>query len=59
MSRAKNTADRIAGKTKEAVAEIIGDGQLQEEGKAQQGKSESRKDDQDGVRSLDTLDKLT
>jgi len=59
MSRAKNTADRIAGKTKEAVAEIIGDGQLQREGRAQQGKSEPDKDAQEGVRSLDTLDKLT
>lgn len=59
MSRAKNAADRIAGKTKEAVAEVIGDGALQREGREQQGKGEPGEDEQDGVRSLDTLDKLT
>jgi uncharacterized protein YjbJ (UPF0337 family) len=59
MSRAKTAADRIAGKTKEAVAEIIGDGALQREGSKQQGKGEPGQDEQHGVRSLDTLDKLT
>ena len=41
MAAMKSTSDKIAGKTKEAVAEIIGDGKLREEGKAQQRKAEA------------------
>ena len=41
MATLKGTSDKIAGKTKEAVAEIVGDGKLGEEGKAQQRNAEA------------------
>ena len=44
MARLKDTTDKIAGKSKQAVAEIIGDGKLREEGKAQQRKGEAEAD---------------
>ena len=59
MARLKDTTDKIAGKTKEAVAEIIGDGKLREEGKAQQRKAEVERDQPDGANPLDPLNKLT
>ncbi|MEA2881285.1 MAG: hypothetical protein QOH32_504 [Bradyrhizobium sp.] len=39
----KGTTGKIAGKTKEAIAEIIGDGKLREEGKAQQRKADAKR----------------
>jgi uncharacterized protein YjbJ (UPF0337 family) len=59
MAAMKGTGDRIAGKTKEAVAEIIGDGKLREEGKAQQRKAETGADQQGDANPLDPLNKLT
>jgi uncharacterized protein YjbJ (UPF0337 family) len=59
MSTLKGAADRIAGKTKEAAAEIIGDGKLREEGKAQQRKAEAEADKPDDANPLDPLNKLT
>jgi uncharacterized protein YjbJ (UPF0337 family) len=38
MGGLKSTADKVLGTAKEAVAEIIGDAALQEEGKAQRRK---------------------
>ena len=61
MATLKGTGDKIAGKTKEAVAEIIGDGKLREEGKTQQRKAEveAETDQQDDANPLDPLNKLT
>jgi hypothetical protein len=38
----KKIPDRVAGKTKQIVAEIIGDGELAEEGKEQAGQQSDR-----------------
>jgi len=59
MATLKGTTDRIAGKSKEAVAEIIGDGKLREEGKAQQRKAEAEESEPDEANPLDPLNKLT
>ena len=59
MARLKDTTDKIAGKSKQAVAEIIGDGKLREEGKAQQRKAEANTDQQSNADPLDPLNKLT
>ena len=59
MATLKDTGDKIAGKTKEAVAEIVGDGKLREEGKAQQRKAEAEADKQGDASPLDPLNKLT
>jgi uncharacterized protein YjbJ (UPF0337 family) len=59
MGTLKGATDRIAGKTKEAAAEIIGDGKLREEGKAQQRKAETEADQQGDANPLDSLDRLT
>jgi uncharacterized protein YjbJ (UPF0337 family) len=59
MATLKGTTDRIAGKSKEAVAEIIGDGKLREEGKAQQRKAEAEESEPDEADPLEPLNKLT
>ena len=61
MATLKDTTDKIAGKSKQAVAEIIGDGKLREEGKAQQRKAEAEAntDQQSNADPLDPLNKLT
>jgi uncharacterized protein YjbJ (UPF0337 family) len=59
MAILKDTTGSIAGKTKEAAAEMIGDGKLREEGKAQQRKAKAATDQCDEVKPLDPLDKLT
>ena len=45
MGALKGTADKAIGKTKKAVAEIIGDGGLREEAKQQQRKGEAETDE--------------
>jgi hypothetical protein len=47
--------DKVAGKTKQIVAEVIGDGKLAEEGKEQTKKSEQEKP----AKPLGNLDRLT
>jgi uncharacterized protein YjbJ (UPF0337 family) len=59
MATLKSIPDRIAGKSKEAVAEIIGDGKLREEGKAQQRKADAEKDEPVDANPLKPLNKLT
>jgi uncharacterized protein YjbJ (UPF0337 family) len=59
MATLKGTTGKIAGKAKEAVAEIIGDGKLREEGKAQQRKAEAEANEPDEANPLEPLDKLT
>ena len=59
MATLKGTTDKIAGKGKEAVAEIIGDGKLSEEGKAQLRKAEAKADEPGEASPLKPLDRLT
>jgi uncharacterized protein YjbJ (UPF0337 family) len=47
--------DRLVGKAKEAIAEVIGDGKLAEEGKEQVEKAAK----EPGAKPLGNLDKLT
>lgn len=59
MRTLKGTRDKIAGKSKQAVAEIIGDGKLSEEGKAQQRKAEAEANRSGDAAPLEPLNKLT
>jgi uncharacterized protein YjbJ (UPF0337 family) len=59
MGALKGTADKAIGTAKEAVAEIIGDGRLQEEGKTQQRKGGNRENEPSDSKALGNLDKLT
>jgi hypothetical protein len=47
--------DRLVGKAKEAIAEVIGDGKLAEEGKGQVEKAAK----EPGAKTFGNLDKLT
>jgi uncharacterized protein YjbJ (UPF0337 family) len=58
MGKIKRTARHAAGKAKEAVAEILGDGKLQEEAKAEQRKSEDEKAEDKKPSSLNPLGNL-
>jgi len=59
MGALKGTADQAAGTAKEAVAEIIGDARLQQEGKSQKRKGAAEKAEPSDVKPLGNLDKLT
>jgi uncharacterized protein YjbJ (UPF0337 family) len=60
MPALKGKTDKIVGTAKEAIAEIIGDAKLQEEGKTQQRKGAADdKADQSDVEPFGGLDKLT
>jgi uncharacterized protein YjbJ (UPF0337 family) len=59
MGTPKSMTEKISGKTKEAVAEIIGDGKLREEGKAEQRKAEMEANEPEAANPLEPLDKLT
>lgn len=50
MGKTESLRQRIAGKTKQAVGEIIGDQELHEDGKAQEssGQESSGRKEQDG-----------
>jgi hypothetical protein len=54
MSKTKGLTQRIAGKAKQAVGEIIGDQDLHDEGK---GQAERGRDDLDKPSQLDPLKK--
>jgi uncharacterized protein YjbJ (UPF0337 family) len=62
MGTIKRTARKAAGKAKEAVAEVLGDGKLQEEARAEQRRSEDE-DAQDkkpsSLNPLGNLNRLT
>lgn len=47
MSKLDRTADKVAGKTKRVVAEVIGDGRLSEEGRRQERQAERRAEEDD------------
>jgi len=59
MGALKGTTDKVIGTAKEAVAEIIGDGRLQEEGKTQRRKGDNRENEPSDSKPLGNLDKLT
>ncbi|WP_407189368.1 CsbD family protein [Bradyrhizobium centrosematis] len=55
MSKTKGLRQRIVGKTRQAVGEIIGDQDLHDDGKAQ---AERGRDEQDKPSELNPLKKL-
>lgn len=55
MGKTKGLQQRIAGKTKQAVGEIIGDQDLHDDGRAQ---AERGRDEQDKPSDLNPLKKL-
>ena len=55
MTRPKGLRQRIVGKTRQAVGEIIGDQDLHDDGKAE---AERGRDDQDKPSKLNPLKKL-
>jgi uncharacterized protein YjbJ (UPF0337 family) len=60
MATIKGVADKVAGKTKQVVAEVTGDGKLREEGKAQERSGEaSDKDEPGSLNPLGNLNQLT
>ena len=60
MAMIKGGADKLAGKTKQVVAEVTGDGKLSEEGKAQECAGEADAKDEAGViKPLGNLNQLT
>jgi len=59
MGALKGIADEAAGATKEAVAEIVGDAELQEEATMHQRKGAAEKKEQSNLKPLDNLDKVT
>jgi uncharacterized protein YjbJ (UPF0337 family) len=59
MGTLKGSTDKTVGTVKEAVAEIIGDAALQEEGKTQKRKGAAEKNEQSDLKRLGNLDKLT
>jgi uncharacterized protein YjbJ (UPF0337 family) len=48
-------SDKIAGKTKQLVAEVTGDGKLQEEGKRQEKKPELPKPEEEKKADTSTI----
>jgi uncharacterized protein YjbJ (UPF0337 family) len=60
MGTIKRTARQAKGKAKEAIAEVLGDGKLQEEAKAEQRKGEDDADKEPGsLNPLGNLNRLT
>jgi uncharacterized protein YjbJ (UPF0337 family) len=59
MGGLKGTTDKVIGSAKEAVAEIIGDARLQEEGKSQKRNGAAEKNEPTDLKPLGNLDKLT
>ncbi|MFG3591389.1 CsbD family protein [Bradyrhizobium sp. RDI18] len=59
MGTIKRTTRRVAGKTKEVIAEVVGDGKLQEEAKAEQRKIEDEGKEPSQLNPLGNLYRLT
>ncbi|OCK54855.1 hypothetical protein [Bradyrhizobium sp. LMTR 3] len=59
MGTIKRTTRRVAGKTKEVIAEVVGDGKLQEEAKAEQRKIEDEDKEPSELNPLGNLHRLT
>jgi hypothetical protein len=58
MGTIKRTTRKAAGKAKEAVAEVLGDGKLQEEARAEQRRSEDEIAEEKESGSLNPLGNL-
>ena len=59
MGTIKRAARRAKGKAKEAIAEVLGDGKLREEAKAEQRGSEQDDKEPGSLNPLGNLDRLT
>jgi uncharacterized protein YjbJ (UPF0337 family) len=63
MGTIKRAARQVKGKAKEAIAEVLGDGKLQQEAKTEQRQDEQDQQDEDkefgGPKPLGNLDRLT
>ena len=59
MSKAEGVKNKIAGKTKRLVGEVLGDQTLHEEGKDQERQGDKEFGEQGGIKPLGNLDKLT
>jgi uncharacterized protein YjbJ (UPF0337 family) len=60
MGTIKRAARQVKGKAKEAIAEVLGDGKLQAEAKAEQRQDEQGEDKElGGSKPLGNLDRLT
>jgi uncharacterized protein YjbJ (UPF0337 family) len=60
MGTIRRTTRKVAGKAKEAIAEVLGDGKLQEEARAEQRESEGEEDKEPAsLNPLGIPDRLT
>lgn len=59
MSKTKGLQQRIVGKTKQAVGEIIGDQKLHEDGKAQENSGKNEQERPSELNPLKKLNQLT
>ena len=59
MTKLAAQKEKLAGKTKELIAEIIGDGKLQEEARAQQRTSEEKTNEPSVLNPFGNLKNLT
>lgn len=59
MGTSKRQPTELLGKSKEAIAEMLGDGKLREEAKAQQRKDDEGRSKSGGLKALGDLDRLT
>jgi uncharacterized protein YjbJ (UPF0337 family) len=59
MSRAEGVKNKVVGKTKRLIGELLGDQSLHDEGKEQDRQGDIDVEDAGGVKPLGNLDKLT
>ena len=59
MGTIKRAARQAKGKAKEAIAEVLGDGKLQAEAKAEQRQSEEEHEEARSSKPLGNLSRLT
>lgn len=59
MSRAEGVKNKIVGKAKRLVGEVLGDQALHDEGKEQDQQGDKAVEEAGGVKPLGNLDKLT
>ena len=59
MSRAEGVKNKVVGKTKRLVGEVVGDQALHDEGKEQDRQGDKAVEEAGDVKPLGDLDKLT
>ena len=59
MSRAEGVRNKVAGKTKRLVGEVLGDQALHDEGKSQDREGDKDIEEAGNLKPLGNLDKLT